>query len=171
MLRKSMLWGIEASDGTVWLHKTMETQSCNLCTTTDGLVDHGELWTMCVNRNQALLGRCYFKLNHHSVDATELNGDETLALAEWFRRANKALKAVFSPDHFNYVTLMNVEPHVHSHIIPRYKGNRQFAGVTFADKNFGANFDGLAEVWLPDTDFDNLAKTIADALPKTEGRS
>lgn len=33
----------------------------------------------------------------------------------------------------NYMMLMMVDPHVHYHVIPRYDGERQAAGLTIAD--------------------------------------
>ena len=33
----------------------------------------------------------------------------------------------------NYLMLMMVDPHVHFHIFPRYRGTRSFAGLTLTD--------------------------------------
>jgi diadenosine tetraphosphate (Ap4A) HIT family hydrolase len=149
----------------------MQTSACNLCTITTGIIARGELWTMALNANQALLGRCYFALNRHSVDALSLTDDETLALYEWFRRSRTALDSLLKPDHYNFVTLMNVEPHVHGHIIPRYKGAREFGGQTFNDSKFGANFNGEAEQYLESAAYEDLVAQIAGLLPQSRGRS
>jgi len=49
-----------------------------------------------------------------------------------------ALSTLFSPDRFNYLNLQNVAHHLHVHLIPRYRGPRQFDGKTFVDKEWGA---------------------------------
>jgi diadenosine tetraphosphate (Ap4A) HIT family hydrolase len=149
----------------------MQTSTCNLCTITDSIIARGDLWTMALNRNQKLLGRCYFALNRHTLDFTTLTDDETLALQDWFQRAKAALDILFSPDHYNYVALMNVEPHVHAHIIPRYKGMRQFEEHTFIDSNFGGNFDFATEFFMTDEEFDRLTARIASVLPPEGARS
>jgi diadenosine tetraphosphate (Ap4A) HIT family hydrolase len=46
------------------------------------------------------------------------------------------VRAAFAPDHFNYSFLMNLDRHVHLHVIPRYVGTRQLAGVTFEDPDY-----------------------------------
>jgi diadenosine tetraphosphate (Ap4A) HIT family hydrolase len=35
---------------------------------------------------------------------------------------------------------MNQTPQVHFHLIPRYKGRREFAGGTFVDPEFGGHY-------------------------------
>jgi diadenosine tetraphosphate (Ap4A) HIT family hydrolase len=36
----------------------------------------------------------------------------------------------------NYLMLMMVDPHVHFHVIPRYEGERQAAGLSIADSGW-----------------------------------
>ena len=50
------------------------------------------------------------------------------------------LENVFQPDLFNYASLGNVTPHLHVHIIPRYRTLRLFENQTFIDKRWGENF-------------------------------
>lgn len=45
----------------------------------------------------------------------------------------KKLREVVKMDKINYLMLMMVDPHVHFHIIPRYRGTRSFAGLELAD--------------------------------------
>lgn len=44
-----------------------------------------------------------------------------------------ALGAFVAFEKINYLMLMMVDPHVHFHVIPRYAGQRAFAGRTFTD--------------------------------------
>jgi len=43
------------------------------------------------------------------------------------------LRAAINYDKLNYLMLMMIDPHVHFHIIPRYRGTRSFAGLTLTD--------------------------------------
>ena len=45
----------------------------------------------------------------------------------------RSLRDVVNMDKINYLMLMMVDPHVHFHIIPRYRGTRSFAGLELAD--------------------------------------
>ena len=45
----------------------------------------------------------------------------------------KMLRRTVKMDKINYLMLMMVDPHVHFHIFPRYRGTRSFAGLTLAD--------------------------------------
>ncbi|MNC89705.1 hypothetical protein D3C83_56830 [compost metagenome] len=46
----------------------------------------------------------------------------------------------FAPlaDKINWLLLMMVDPDVHFHVLPRYSGARQFAGMTFTDPGWPA---------------------------------
>ncbi len=43
------------------------------------------------------------------------------------------IRRAFDFDKINYLMLMMVDPNVHFHVLPRYGGARDFAGVAFAD--------------------------------------
>jgi diadenosine tetraphosphate (Ap4A) HIT family hydrolase len=43
------------------------------------------------------------------------------------------LRATVAYARINYLMLMMVDPHVHFHVIPRYEGERQYAGHTLVD--------------------------------------
>ncbi len=66
---------------------------------------------------------------------------EVAALWEFAGQANRRMDSVFAPDHFNYLFHMNLTPHVHMHIYPRYQTPRLFAGQSFTDTRFGDHYD------------------------------
>ena len=43
------------------------------------------------------------------------------------------LRETVKMDKINYLMLMMVDPHVHFHIFPRYRGERSFAGLMLTD--------------------------------------
>ena len=124
---------------------------CSLCPPTRGVVLQNDFWTLVLNENQATLGRVFFALNRHETDIARLSDAEVLSLWAFVRETKSALAALFAPDHFNFMFLMNLTPHVHFHIFPRYAGSREFHGQTFTDSFYGDHYDP-AESRTLDTD-------------------
>jgi diadenosine tetraphosphate (Ap4A) HIT family hydrolase len=114
---------------------------CSLCPPTRGVILPNDFWTLVLNENQATLGRVFFALNRHETDVAQLTDAEVASLWMFVRETKTALAALFAPDHFNYMFLMNLTPHVHFHIFPRYAQPREFAGQSFADSQFGDHYD------------------------------
>ena len=114
---------------------------CSLCPPTRGVVLKNDFWTLVLNENQATLGRVFFALNRHETDIARLTDPEVLSLWAFVRETKAALVFLFAPDHFNYMLLMNLTPHVHFHIFPRYAQSREFAGQTFSDSRYGDHYD------------------------------
>ncbi len=139
---------------------------CTLCGIERNVIARRPLWTMCLNDDQAFLGRCFFALNRHDTDVTSLTQAERDELWAFLADAKVAIEALFKPDHYNVVFLMNVTPHVHAHIIPRYHGDRAFESFAFHDVCFGNNFDPAANQVLPEPIQTELAIAIRGAMPK-----
>src|SRR5262245_29115797 len=59
----------------------------------------------------------------HVTTLTELSERERTDLMSDLCRAQEAMRRVLKPDHFNVECLGNQVPHLHWHIIPRYKGD------------------------------------------------
>lgn len=119
----------------------IDISACSLCDLTQRIVHKGSYWTLAINSNQSTLGRVYFLLNRHATDVGALSIEETEALWSGLRSARCALDDMFHPDHYNYMFLMNVDPHVHMHMYPRYESPRMFFNVEFVDKYFGGHYD------------------------------
>lgn len=115
--------------------------ACPLCPPTRGVILANDFWTLVLNENQATLGRVFFALNRHETDAAALSDAEVLSLWAFVRETKAALASLFAPDHYNFMFLMNLTPHVHFHIFPRYAHPVEFAGQTFADSRYGDHYD------------------------------
>jgi diadenosine tetraphosphate (Ap4A) HIT family hydrolase len=94
------------------------------------------LWVTLINRNQNLLGKTVIGLRRHEEDVAGVTPQEWAELRDEVRWVTKRVQQAFAPDHFNYAFLMNLDPHVHLHVIPRYIGTREFAGVEFTDPDY-----------------------------------
>lgn len=114
---------------------------CSLCLPTRGVILPNDFWTLVLNENQATLGRVFFALTRHETDIAGLTDAEVLSLWAFVRETKAALTALFAPEHFNYMFLMNLTPHVHFHIFPRYAAPCEFAGQRFADSRYGDHYD------------------------------
>ena len=124
-------------------------------------------WNLVLNANQDLLGRCFFALKRPETDVAALTNDELLDLWACLRRAKAALDALWSPDHFNFAFLMNEEPQVHFHVIPRYKTRREFAGGTFSDPAWGTHYNTGPARHLDPTGFEAVRTALRGALAST----
>lgn len=100
-----------------------------------------EHWHIVVNHNQNYLGKIMLVLRRHATDVTDLTPDEQSEFWDLLGAAKTALIGAFQPDHFNYTFLMNLDAHVHMHIIPRYARAQDFAGMTFVDGKLGEHYD------------------------------
>lgn len=100
------------------------------------LIVESSHWRLILNRNQCRIGACMLVLRRHQERVTALTSDEWTDLYEQIRRTTAMLAAAFQPDHFNYAFLQNQDRHVHLHVIPRYAGPRDFAGLVFSDTDY-----------------------------------
>lgn len=142
----------------------MKLRECDVC---NGPEIYGELpaivdstiWRVELNPNQQHLGRTFVGLREHKSSLSDLSTKEFLE----FRRIVNALeigaRAAFSPDLFNWMCLMNnakrdeQEPHVHWHMVPRYRGPVEFAGHTYTDSAWPRQYNtGPDESYFPNLD-------------------
>jgi diadenosine tetraphosphate (Ap4A) HIT family hydrolase len=93
-------------------------------------------WRIAVDRNHNLLGKLIVVLGRHEESVSGLTCDEWGELLGELRWATERLDAAFAPDHFNHAFLQNQDRHVHLHVIPRYAGQRSFAGCDFSDPDY-----------------------------------
>ena len=68
----------------------------------------------------------------HVTRLDELTTAEWQAYAADLQRVAAAIVAVCKPDHMNVESLGNVVPHLHWHLIPRYKNDGRWRGPIWA---------------------------------------
>jgi diadenosine tetraphosphate (Ap4A) HIT family hydrolase len=142
----------------------MASELCPLCPPGRPVVAEDRYWRLVLNENQATLGRVYFALKRHETDVTALAPEEVLALWRFAAHAKRALDSLFAPDHFNYLFHMNLTPHVHMHLYPRYKTLRTFAGQTWTDTRFGDHYDPQEVRTLDKATDELLVNALREAL-------
>jgi diadenosine tetraphosphate (Ap4A) HIT family hydrolase len=99
-------------------------------------VRKSRFWRTVVNRNQDRLGKTFVALRRHEEQVSRLTQEEWAELFTELAWVTERVQDAFAPEHFNYAFLMNLDRHVHLHVIPRYLGSRELAGATFADPEY-----------------------------------
>ncbi len=118
-----------------------------------GTLAHGS--TLFILKNQNHLGRIVVALPVHRQEVYELTEDERSNFFADVADAAQACAELFHPDKLNYGIFGDGVPHVHMHIVPKYKDGLQW-GHFFWDK-------GLEEVSLSDKEY---AKMVNDYKAK-----
>lgn len=122
-------------------------------------------WQLVLNRNQNLLGKCFWVLRRHLESVSGLTAAEWADLHPQLTRTTRALTSAFRPDHFNYSFLQNKDRHVHLHIIPRYRRPRVFMDLTFEDPDYPAHYAVPALIRRLDSGrYAALAQQLREAL-------
>lgn len=99
----------------------------------DTLVSEGDHWALLVRPAQVTLGSLVLCSRSDVRSYGEL-GDPAYLEQRAMVRRTEALLALFTAcERINYLMLMMVDPHVHFHVFPRYKGMREFGGLSFPD--------------------------------------
>ncbi len=127
------------------------------------IVEERSDWAIAVNRNQNLLGKCILVLRRPCTAVLDLQPDEWASLHSELRRLVLALTRLFQPDQFNFAFLMNRDPQVHLHVVPRYCAPRSWAGWQFNDPHWGSAFGDEQQV-LAGGELRHLASKIRDEL-------
>lgn len=136
-------------------------EGCPLCGTMADVNGHNikiadlSVTSLWLERNQTYRGYCVLIFKGRHVNGMEeLTDAEYDAAADDLRRAALAVAKAMKPDHMNYATLGNVIPHLHWHIIPRYRGDPRWQAPVWTsdladmDKTFlasDADYQALAD--------------------------
>lgn len=119
------------------------TQDCELCNLLDAFDDEDErsggtvLWC---DENVAVLqiddaaypGFCRVVWMRHVKEMTDLNAAERGHIMEVVWRVEQALRDVMRPEKVNLASFGNMTPHVHWHVIPRFRDDAHFPHPSWA---------------------------------------
>ena len=94
----------------------------------------------------------------HVTRLDELSGDEWLAYAADLHRVVATIVRVCKPDHMNVESLGNLVPHLHWHVIPRYKNDGRWGQPIWA-----ADVKAQSERRLADADRATLLAALRSA--------
>ena len=81
-----------------------------------------------------LPGFCRVIWNHHVSEMTDLSHGERDHLMALVFAVEQAIRQVMHPDKVNIAALGNMVPHIHWHVIPRYRDDAYFPGSVWSQK-------------------------------------
>jgi diadenosine tetraphosphate (Ap4A) HIT family hydrolase len=118
--------------------------------------------------DQYYIGRtvAVFK-DRHIVDLSELRKSEREELfTQVIPDLQASLSKIYEPDLYNYSSIGNDCPHLHMHVIPRYKEPRSFNGKEFEDEYWNQTYSQSYErVKLDEENRKELIQTMRDCIP------
>jgi diadenosine tetraphosphate (Ap4A) HIT family hydrolase len=71
-------------------------------------------------------------VNRHVREVTDLPAGERSALMEVVFTVERVVREAMEPDKMNLASLGNMTPHVHWHVIPRFRDDRHFPNAVWA---------------------------------------
>jgi len=77
-------------------------------------------------------GFCRVILNRHAREMTDLDPAERDALMRVVYEVEAAVRTCMGADKMNLASLGNMTPHVHWHVVPRFRDDRHFPGPIWA---------------------------------------
>jgi diadenosine tetraphosphate (Ap4A) HIT family hydrolase len=114
---------------------------------------HSTAW---IHPNQTLRGRTTLIARGHCTDMLELAPETYAGIAGELRVLAGAIQRAFAPARMNYANYGNVVPHLHWHVVPRYRDDPWWGGppslVEPAER-------------LADGEYQNIASMIRSHLP------
>jgi len=102
------------------------------------LLKEGRHWALLLRPAQPTLGSLVLCATSEARAYGELPAEAFAEQALFVAEIERVLSKFVGYERINYLMLMMVDPHVHFHVIPRYEGTRDYAGVTFADGGWPA---------------------------------
>lgn len=107
-------------------------------------------WTVLLRPKQPTLGSLVLVCREPVQAFSALSAEAFGELQGVVRRVEAMLRAEIAYERINYLMLMMVDPDVHFHVIPRYDGVREFAGVEYRDAGW-PGVPALDTAVTPDT--------------------
>ena len=97
------------------------------------LVADYEHWVVLLRPAQPTLGSLILAAKSEARALSDLPPAAFAEMGVAVAALETRLKAAVRYERLNYMALMMVDPNVHFHVLPRYKGERSGAGLTIAD--------------------------------------
>jgi len=130
-----MLFRLPGSAGGLYATVTdLTANACELCDSMGGAL----LWQDSLCRvvqvdDPDYPGFCRVILARHVKEMTDLSATQRARLMQVVFATETALRELARPDKMNLASLGNVVPHLHWHVIPRYRDDRHFPRPVWAE--------------------------------------
>ena len=141
---------------------------CELCTQTGGEL----LWESELCRvvrvtdasGRAFPGSCRVILKRHVAEMSDLDAGDARRMMDAVLATERGLRKALRPDKINLASLGNMVPHLHWHVVPRWRDDSHFPAPIWAT----AQRDAVPH---PIASLDSLRQAIAAELSTVTGPS
>ncbi len=114
-----------------------------------------------LNRDQKHKGRIVVKFKNHKTEYFQLTKDENAGFFAELALAAEAVYNLYHPDKINYATFGDGVPHVHVHVVPKYRDGL----------NWGAPFDdSLPKQLLTDAEYQTMVTEIRTEIERLSNK-
>ncbi len=100
------------------------------------LVAETERWVVLARPEQVTLGSLVLVCREPITAFGDASAESFVELRSLVRSIENVLRDFVQYQKINYLMLMMVDPDVHFHVLPRYQGERRFAGLAFPDRGW-----------------------------------
>ncbi len=99
---------------------------CELCQQQGDVIVHTTDWRVVLVSDAHYPGFCRVIWNRHVREMTDLTPAERQVFMDAVWQVEALVRDVMQPDKINVASLGNVVPHLHWHVIPRYRDDMHF---------------------------------------------
>ncbi len=139
--------------------KYLNNSECSLCKSpTYPLIWQDKLFRVVLVNDQSYPGYCRVESLDHIKEMTDMSPTSRNHCMTIVFEVEKVLKSFLTPDKINLSALGNITPHIHWHIIPRFKNDNHFPLSIWSNKKRNAKKE------LPKKDEAKLINLIQTAL-------
>jgi diadenosine tetraphosphate (Ap4A) HIT family hydrolase len=112
----------------------MATQACVFCDSLGGeLIWQDDFCRVVLVEDTHYIGFCRVILNQHVKEMTDLAPEERARIMNVTFVVEAVLREVLQPEKINLASLGNKTPHIHWHVIPRFKLDTHFPETIWSD--------------------------------------
>lgn len=107
---------------------------CVLCNSVDeNIIYKNSLFRIILVNDEFYPGFVRLIINEHIKEMSFLDEKDSLKIFDAILKIEKILLEVYNPDKINLASFGNVVPHVHWHIIPRFKIDRHYPNPVWGE--------------------------------------
>jgi len=129
----------------------------------DSLIKEYGHWVVVVRRDQVTLGSLVLACKEEATAFSDISAGAFSEMQAIVRDIERALKSSLAYDKINYLMLMMTDREVHFHVIPRYAGPRELAGLSMPDKGWPRRPDMESPTPLTDQQMRGLRDALRQA--------
>ena len=113
----------------------MVQQDCIFCHSPGGeIIWQDDFCRVVLVDDKNYIGFCRVVLNKHVKEMTDLTTEERARLMDVTFIVERVLRELLQPEKINLANLGNKTPHIHWHVIPRFKDDAFFPGSAWSKK-------------------------------------